>query len=318
MAVLYDGSAPPHSASTGGPTWARRCLLGLAALFLGMAMLAPAGADSGSRRRPNPFKPDTSSAARASAVRSIPIKRLDDDARRKVAGVLSQTSVFRRMPIQVVPCDPDMYLFLVRNPEVVVDMWRVLGVSKLSLKKTGPDSYRLTDGEGTQGRIEVIHRNHDTHIAYTDCKYEGPLLKTPIRYWGLLILKSGYVREPDGRYYVTSRLDTFSCFKPGGVEFLTQTFHPVFGKVADANFAQTAAFASSLSRTAQLKPRSIRRLADRLSRVSPEIRQELAEVAVKIAEKDVQARRDTPVRPAAHQTPLPATAVRKKTNVARR
>ena len=51
-----------------------------------------------------------------------------------------------------------------------------------------------------------------------------------------LVLKTGYVRETDGRYYVTSRLDTFLSVERGGVELLTKTLHPLVGNIADNNF----------------------------------------------------------------------------------
>ena len=52
--------------------------------------------------RPDPFQPDTSSAARQSAIQSIPFERLDAGARAKVRAVLSDASLFRRMPVKVV------------------------------------------------------------------------------------------------------------------------------------------------------------------------------------------------------------------------
>jgi hypothetical protein len=231
------------------------------------------------------FRPATDRAARESAIRSVPFEKLDPETRSKISVILSRDSVFRRLPAQVVPCDPELYAFTVRHPDVIVNLWRILGISKIMLKQTGPDTFQYSDGEGTTGTIEYLFENHDTHLAYTTCVYDGPLWPNPITYQGVLILKSGFIRETDGRYYVTTRLDTFSSITPGGIELLTKTFMPWFGKVADSNFAQTAAFIGGLSSTAEQKPNSLRRVSYKLTMISEDTRRQFADLATKVASK---------------------------------
>ena len=112
-----------------------------------------------------------------------------------------------------------------------------------------------------------------------------PLLAWPVKGRCLMVLRSGYVRETDGRYYITTRLDTFLRVEHLGAELLTKTLHPVMGKTADMNFVQSVAFLGSLSRTAEVNARGVQRLAFRLARVQPELRQQLAELAADIAKK---------------------------------
>ncbi len=238
--------------------------------------------------RPNPFKATTSRAARQDAIRSIPLDKLDADARSKVTSVLSSSNIFRRLPVRVVQCDPDLYLFLVQHPDVVVGIWETLGLSQLTMRKIDRDTYRLADGDGTLGSVECLYRSHDTHVVYVEGRYDGPLFTTPVRGWAVLILKTGYVREPDGRYYITSRLDTFTHLEPGGVEFLTKTFQPLVGKAADSNFIQTVAFLGSLSRTAEVNHRGVARLAGRLHGVHSDARRELARLAEHIAQRSIR------------------------------
>jgi hypothetical protein len=102
------------------------------------------------------------------------------------------------------------------------------------------------------------------------------------------VLKSGYVLEPDGRYYVTSRLDAFVHIEHGGVELLTKTFQPVVGRVADVNFLQTAGFLGDLSRTAEVNTGGMQRLADKLTRVRPEVREKFVQLSTQVAERAAQ------------------------------
>src|SRR5436190_23442273 len=64
-----------------------------------------------------------SPAAKREAIAAIPFDKLEANMRRKVSAVVTNPSIYRRLPVQVTDCDPDLYLFLVRHPEVVVNIW---------------------------------------------------------------------------------------------------------------------------------------------------------------------------------------------------
>ena len=239
-------------------------------------------------RRTNPLEATSSAAARQDALRSIPFDKLDAQAQSRVARVLSDVSFFRRMPTRVIQCDPDLYLFLVQHPDVVVNIWEVMGLTQMAIRQHGPGLYGVADVAGTKGTAEYLYSSHDTHLIYTEGAYEGRLFARPIRGSGLILLKSGYVRETDGRYYVTCRMDAFMRVDHVGADLLARTFHPLVGKVADINFTQTAGFFGTLSRTAEVDRDGVRRLAARLNHVEPEVRDRFAQIAEQVARKTAQ------------------------------
>ncbi len=261
--------------------------LGVAAgiLAVSVSLAAPSLAAGPFSLKPNPYKATTSREARESAVAGIPMDKLDEEARAKINSVLSQTSIFRRMPIRVVQCDPEMYLFLVRHPDVVVNIWEVLGVCQLAVRQVDELTFRVVDKTGTRGTVEFLYSSPTTQVIYSEGAFEGPPLTIPARGRTLLVLKSGYVLEPDGRYYITSRLDAFVHIEHGGVELLTKTFQPVVGRVADINFMQTAGFLGSVSRTAEVNVGGMQRLADQLANVRPEVREQFVKLSERVAEK---------------------------------
>ena len=233
----------------------------------------------------DPNKATTGAAARQQAIESIPIDQMTPAARAKVRWVLENTSLYRRLPLRVILCDADLYLFAAQHPDVVVNIWEVLGVSRLTMRQTGPDAYNVTDDMGTTGSFEYLYKGRDTQVAYIDGKYGGRIFGHHVRGRGIVVLKSGYVRDVEGRSFVSSRLDAFMNIEPGGVEFLTKTFQPLVGKVADANFIQTADFLGSLSRTAEVNQRGMQRLTARLEKIQPQVRQEFAQVTQRVAQR---------------------------------
>ena len=174
-------------------------------------LLSPKAAD--------PLAATTSRAARDSAVQAIPVEKLDPASRAKVASVLSDISLFRRMPVSVVDCDPDLYLFMVQHPDVVVNIWEVLDLSRMKLQQTGPEAYRVTDSAGMVADMVYLYRSHDLHVVYAEGTYEGPLAVRPVKGSCLMVLKTGYIRETNGRYYITSRLDSFCRSSRAGSRF---------------------------------------------------------------------------------------------------
>lgn len=238
----------------------------------------------------SPLEPNTSNAARRDAIRSIPFDKLSAVDRAKVKSVLSNVSVFRRLPTKVIDCDPDMYLFLVRQPDVVVNIWELFKMSRLQFRQTGNRRFHIVEPGGTTASVEFLYRSHDLQIVYGEGFYNGPPLIRPVKGRGVLVLKSGYVRETNDRYYVTSRMDCFLSVEPVGAEFVTKTVSPFVGKTVDANFALTLAFVGSLSRTAEVNSHGVQRLAARLAHVQPEVRKQFSVVASNLSQKPVASR----------------------------
>lgn len=283
MATVQRSGQPLRAARGNRHQSAAAVLLVVVTLLMPVA--GAAAAEGGLLGRRDPMKASTSREARADAIRGIPLDKLDPAAQAAVQAILSNVTIFRRMPTRIIQCDTELYQFLLRHPDVVVSIWQAFGITQISLDQIGPDQYRLKDSAGTDGTVRVLYQNPETHLVYTEGKYEGPLSTKPTHGRGILLLRTGYIRQPDGRNYIVLRLDTFMQVEPGGAELLTKTFQPIVGKIADLNFVQTVAFVGSLSRTAEVNAPGVERLASKLANVQPEVRDELAQVAHRVAER---------------------------------
>ncbi len=233
----------------------------------------------------SPHEASTSRQTREEAMRAMPLDKLDRNTRDAVWSIVSRPSIFRRLPTQVIDCDPDMHLFLVRHPEVIVNIWSVMGISKVAMERTGPASYRASDGAGTVGMVKYLYSSQDTHVIYAEGNYDGPLTTKPMKARCVLLLKTGGQRDASGRSFVTNRLDVFVTIDNLGVEFIAKTFQPLVNKSADYNFAETASFVSNVSHTSETNPNGMLRLAGKLQKVPAEVRQQFAETALQVAQR---------------------------------
>jgi hypothetical protein len=261
----------------------------LLAFLSGFAQPAAASPTSVPRTgRAAAYEATTSEAARHDAIKSIPLNKLTDEDRTKVESVLGNVSIFRRMPTRVVDCDPDLYSFLVRHPDVIVNIWEVFKISQIRLREASDGWFRVNETDGATVAFQFVHQSHDLHVVYGEGVYRGSLLPRPVKGRGVLVLKTGYVRETNGRYYITSRLDSFLSIEPAGAELVTKTMSPVLGKTVDNNFVQTLAFLGSLSRTAEVNSRGVQRLGEQLTHVQPEVRERFVDLAAAMPQKHAE------------------------------
>lgn len=221
--------------------------------------------------------------SRDEAARAIPFAKLDSEARAKVSRVLAATTLYRRMPSQMIECDPNLYVFLVEHPDLVVNIWETLGISEVSVERLNERSFSANDKAGTLGRMEYLHRSPELHLVYAEGSYDGPLFGRSIKGKTLLMLRSRYFRNADGRHYVRCRLDAFLHVENVGVGVLAKTFQPLVGAAADHNFRETAAFLGSVSRAAEVNYAGMQRMAERLTKVDDSDRQKFAEMAEQMA-----------------------------------
>jgi hypothetical protein len=227
-------------------------------------------------------KASTARSTREAAIRDIPFDRLTPEARQRISAVVTNPSMFRRMPVNLVECEPELYRFLIRHPEVVVNIWQLMGITKVDIERKGPFRLNATDGVGTVTETELIYGTKDTHLIYCRGRYDGPLFPRPLTGRCVLLLKSDFAAARDDRWLVTNRLDVFLQVDHVGVDALTRTLHPLFGKSADVNFVESTKFLERISRTSEENGPGMQRLASRLDKVDPQVRSRFAELTTEV------------------------------------
>ena len=108
------------------------------------------------------------------AINSIPYAQLNESTKQKLTEVLQKPSIYRRLPLTEINIDPDYHLFLIRHPEVIVNIWQLMGVTKMSTKRTSPFAFSTDDGVGTLSDVELVYGTNNMHIFYGCLLYTSP------------------------------------------------------------------------------------------------------------------------------------------------
>lgn len=235
----------------------------------------------------SPARPSTSRASRREAVAAIPFARLTRPLRARIQAVVDKPTVYRRLPIQVIACHPDLFVFMVRYPEVIVNMWQLMGVTKVEISRTGPYKYRAKDGAGTISDVQLVYGTREKHVFLAEGYYDGPLAPRRVTGRCVLVLSSAYSKDARKHDYVSNRLDVFVQLDNAGVEVLAKALHPFLGRTADSNFRESTRFLSQVSQVCESNGPGVQQLCARLTAVDPNVRQQFSELASRVNQEAV-------------------------------
>ena len=240
----------------------------------GLSALAAALGDGGSSGRD----------AREAARRAVPLQGMDAADRRAAEKVLRNPTLFRRLPVESFTCDRALLDFALDRPEVVVDIWRVLGISRLSLDPVAPRQWNMSDGWGTVGTIRQLHHERTpeggTLVLLGEGGYKGSLSPQPLSGSCLLLVRyRPTAAGQDGISRHSMQVDAFLDADGVGLEVVTRTLQPLIVRSSASNLHEICQFMSSLTAAAAENPLGVTRLAGRLTKVDPADRQTFAALA---------------------------------------
>lgn len=239
----------------------------------------------GVHRREVPADGQSSREARITAIRSIPFDQLTPDASKRLRSVIDDASYFRRMPSQTVGCDPEMYTFLIRHPEVVVSLWDVMGMTKVTLERIGEYQLLGNDGAGTKCKLDLVYGSENLHIYQSNGAYNGNMWARELEGRCVVCIHSRPAKLADGSPGIVAWMDAFLKLENVGADLAVKALGPFVSKTADHNFAECAGFFSQISQTASTNPQGLVRVATQLPRVTPPVREGFVEASLAIARK---------------------------------
>ena len=226
----------------------------------------------------------TSSAkAEKSAKNSIPYDQLSEEHQQFIRRAVGDRTIFRRMPVEHVASDPELFLFLVNRLDLLLDVWSEIDQPGVRLRQTGPNTYLASDRHGTAMNVEFVHRSAGRHVLIFDGVYKGPLVKRGFKGRGVVILESAFVRDAAGGCDITNRLDFFLQIDNTGVAILARVANFLAGDFADDSFRDATRFLNKVNTLARTDPQSLVNVTAQLDKVHPEIRQQFVQIVSRVA-----------------------------------
>jgi hypothetical protein len=234
---------------------------------------------SSSHAEPGTPEGTSSREAREKALRSLPYSSLTQEAVRRLRPVIDDPTIFRRMPTQTVAADHEFFNFIVRHPEVLVEIWQEMGVTKVETKRSSAYVFHGDDGAGTSCDNELILGSDRLHIYYSEGLYDGPLIARKLEGRCVCVVHGQPSVAEGGLQLVTGHMEIFLKLDNVGADLIAKTLSPLVMKTADYNYMETLRFISQLSSAAQRDPDAVERLSQRLRGLHPDVRAQFIQAA---------------------------------------
>jgi hypothetical protein len=208
----------------------------------------------------------------------IPWKALDEKNRARIAEVVEHATVYHRSPSEVFVCKPELYLLLLHEPVMTLELWKALGGCNATLECIGPGQFQGADGHVSTGKWEFVYRSPELNIIYADGQYRGPLLGNTLETRSVLVLRSAYFQERDGKFYVKHQLDGYVKAESGNLKPLARALKPVFQKSVESTMQESMWFVSLMCRYAQHDPHTIAHIVQENDRISEPLKAQMQKV----------------------------------------
>ena len=258
-------------------------------LVLLVAILIPHSLDA--QQGPRVEKIETTATA---VLKRLPLEKLSLPARKKIRDVVSRPSLHQELPARGISCSKDLYVHMVQYPEIVVNIWQLMGITELRLQKTDPFIYKATDGVGTSSTLEMIYGTPELHIFYAEGSYVGKWLGHRLPGRCLVILSSEFTVD-QGRPQVKHALEVFVRLDDVAADVLARTLKPLIGKLIQYNFEQSSEFIEQVYEVAENRRSGMDRLVSRMTHVEPMVKQRFVHLMDGVKEAPKIADREQPV-----------------------
>jgi hypothetical protein len=221
------------------------------------------------------------------ALALIPWTELNAEGRKKIKDIVDSPSIYRRLPVSRIHCDPQFYQFSIRNPDTIVGLWQAFGVTSMGLQRTGPYLFVGDDGAGTDCTAELIYGDQEKHIFVGSGTYEGPVFRRKVTGRCVAILKTD-ASAGEQQYALTNQLDIFLRVDNLAADMIARTLQPMVGRTADHNFTESLLFLQAFSETAANDPQRVAHLVQQLNQIEPETKTRFKQVVSTVPERQKQ------------------------------
>ena len=130
----------------------------------------------------------------------------------------------------------------------------------------------------------------------------------------MLVLRTSFRQDAQGKDIATSSLDVFLKVENATASLIAKTVNPIVGRTADHNFIESLNFVQRLNETTEQNGPGVQRMANRLTDLTPDVRNNFVRVAGVVYERNAAAQPEatsalppaTSIYPPQSQAPVPS------------
>jgi hypothetical protein len=154
------------------------------------------------------------------------------DQRRSCAllPIIEQYTTANKIGPMRTPLPEPLYQYLLDHPVIAAALVNRLDFGLHKASMLGPDRFWGTDGEGTEGVIELVHRDADSRVYYVDGRHDGTFLPQ-VTGKAVVFLRTRPLKEADGQDSIETTFIAYTRLDNRLLSGLLSLVRPLAGKV---------------------------------------------------------------------------------------
>lgn len=236
-------------------------------------------------------------------LHEVPRHLLSGPYREKAIAILDKPLFHRRGPVEVFPCPPKLYDWLLDHPHWVAEYWRQLGV-KVGPVETTSDGFLCREGKHSFAKVSLLYQGPEIRVLYCAGESRQPPFPGKLRAEMVLVHRFRYSQQPDGQFLLMQQLEGFVKADSMTLKAVLKLTSLTSERAVDGCLQDLMVFFSVMTRVMQIRSDWTRSTFDRIRPgFAPN---EGEELAVLLA--DLPPPPKTPIMPARFTTAAGRTA----------
>lgn len=201
--------------------------------------------------------PDAKTAASRQKITQT-LSELPPDAfaapfRQRVLQILKKPAVFCQTSVEMFPCSPVLYEWLLEHPLWVTELWQQLGLEVAPVESL-QDGYRICDPERGSIEFHVVSRQPELRILYCLAEAKKSLIPGRVRAEMVIVQKYRFLRRPDGEYVLAQRLYGFVTADGATLKAVMKLAPNTSERVSEQCLEEMMIYFSMMCRIIQVQP----------------------------------------------------------------
>jgi hypothetical protein len=221
---------------------------------------APAGAQA---------PPRAPAAALLLPTEGLPLDEMAPPVRERVRQVVQQPTLAAHAPVEVFPCQPELYHWLLDHHDRASLAWRRLGTRCIEITDRGGGRFGWTDGQGSDVVWEEVYRGQRERIWYAQGIVRGGVLLPAVPVRAVAVLRHAETRDEGNRPLMSHQLSLYALADSKAASLAKRLFGASIPRLADQYVVQMELFFSALARHLQRHPDQVEPLLSDAVRLTP-------------------------------------------------
>jgi hypothetical protein len=196
----------------------------------------------------------------------FPLEKMDRPTLCRLASVVNDYTTHRILPTFQTPIQKSVYDFILDHPVLAATLARHLEVASYRVARVGPNAFQGDDGGGTEGLIELLHRDTTQRVYHMRGSHRGRLFPT-ITGEAIILLNYRARTGSDGRESVETRITTYSRLDNPVLATIVRALQPLLRNVVNDKVAEGFLAAHKLGELMAMEPERVYRDAEGITEV---------------------------------------------------